>query len=337
MTKKLMINGFGRMGRLALRQQYTSGTHQVVHINDPNGTPELAAHLLKYDSTHGTWAESVKNKKTELCINTQTIKWSSELSIETIPLNKTQPDIVIDCSGKNRTLASLAPYFDQGVKKVIVSAPLPDPKVKNIVFGINDHLYNPKTDHVITAASCTTNALAPVVQAIHTHFNIKQGSITTLHNPTNTQLVVDGFHNDLRRARSSMTSLIPTSTGSAFAIEKIFPELKDRLSSIAIRVPVLNASLIDCVFEVEKKTSPQSVNAQLYAESESNLKGVLGYEARPLVSSDFLGSSYSSIIDAGSTTVTNKTQLKILSWYDNEWGYVCRLMDLVNKVASELD
>jgi glyceraldehyde 3-phosphate dehydrogenase len=244
-------------------------------------------------------------------------------------------DLVLECSGKFRTPETLHPYFSQGVKKVIVAAPVKE-EALNIVMGINDHLYNPSQHHLLTAASCTTNCLAPVVKVIHEGLGIKHGIITTIHDNTNTQTLVDAPHKDLRRARASSLSLIPTTTGSATAIAMIYPELKGKLNGLAVRVPLLNASLTDCVFEVERETTVQEVNDLLKAASEGSLKGILGYEERPLVSIDYKDDSRSSIIDALSTMVVDRTQVKILAWYDNEWGYSCRMAELARKVATSL-
>lgn len=337
MSIKVAINGFGRMGRLALRNRFSSKDFEIILTNDSEGTSRSAAHLLEFDSVHGKWDNSISViDENKILIEDQEVHWFSSQDIQHIPLSKLGIDIVIDCTGKNKTLDALQPYFDQGVRKVIVSSPISVPKAKNIVFGINDDIFDPKKDTVLTAASCTTNALAPVVKVINESFGIKHGAITTLHDVTNTQSIIDKFHKDLRRARSNVTSLIPTSTGSAKAIEKIFPELKGKLNSIAVRVPIQNSSLIDCVFELKNPTSAEEVNKKLKEASQNTLKDILGYEDRPLVSVDYLNDDRSSIIDGLSTMVINNTQVKILSWYDNEWGYVARMMDLVTKVAKSI-
>ena len=244
-------------------------------------------------------------------------------------------DIVIDATGAYRTPELLQPYFDAGVKKVIVAAPVKEGAL-NIVMGCNDHLYEPDKHHLLTAASCTTNCIAPVVKVIHENLGIKHGMITTMHDVTNTQVVVDAPHKDLRRARSCLNSLIPTSTGSATAITMIYPELKGKLDGVAVRLPLLNASLTDCVFELPNPTSVAEVNGLLKAASENELKGILGYEERPLVSADYTNDTRSGIVDAPSTMVTNGTQLKLLVWYDNEVGYATRMMELVAKVAASM-
>jgi glyceraldehyde 3-phosphate dehydrogenase len=233
------------------------------------------------------------------------------------------------------TRESLMPYFERGVKKVVVAAPVKQ-DVLNLVMGVNDHLYDPKVHDIVTAASCTTNCLAPVVKVIHESLGIRHGIITTIHDVTNTQTMVDAPHKDLRRARSALMSLVPTTTGSATAITLIYPELKGKLNGMAVRVPLLNASLTDCVFEVERPTTVDEVNALLQNAAERELAGILGYEARPLVSVDFLNDPRSSIVDALSTMVVDGTQVKILAWYDNEWGYANRMVELAAKIAASL-
>jgi len=250
-------------------------------------------------------------------------------------MDLTDIDIVIDATGAYRTPELLQPYFDAGVKKVIVAAPVKE-KALNIVMGCNDHLYDSSKHHLLTAASCTTNCIAPVLKVIHEKLGIKHGMITTMHDVTNTQVVVDAPHKDLRRARSCLNSLIPTSTGSATAITMIYPELKGKLDGVAVRIPLLNASLTDCVFELPNATTVEEVNVLLKEASEGELKGILGYEERPLVSADYTNDPRSGIVDALSTMVTNGTQLKLLVWYDNEWGYANRMMDLTAKVAQSI-
>ena len=239
-----------------------------------------------------------------------------------------------ECTGKFRTPEALEAYFDRGVKRVIVAAPVKDERALNIVVGVNDHLYDPTQHRLLTAASCTTNCLAPVVKVIHENLGIRHGQITTIHDPTNTNVIVDAAHQDLRRARSAMLSLQPTTTGSATAIALIYPELEGKLNGHAVRAPVLNASLTDCVFELERRTSEEQVNELFSAAANGPLAGILGYETRPLVSADYCNDTRSSIIDALSTMVTDGTQLKVYAWYDNEIGYVCRMVDLANIVIT---
>ncbi|MGB4248625.1 MAG: ArsJ-associated glyceraldehyde-3-phosphate dehydrogenase [Pseudohongiellaceae bacterium] len=330
MPIRIAINGFGRMGRLALRAAWGWPDIEIVHVNEPAGNAADAAHLLKYDSLHGICSKDISGNGDELLIDGKRVGFSSNRALE--GTDWTVADVVVECTGKFKSAAALQPYLTNGVHKVVVSAPIKDGTL-NIVMGVNDHLYDPAKHHVVTAASCTTNCLAPVVDVIHRTFGIRHGSITTVHDITNTQSVLDGYHKDLRRARSCGMSLIPTSTGSATAITEIFPELKGRLNGIAVRVPITNASLTDCVFEVERSVTVAEVNAALKEAADGRLKGILGYEERPLVSVDYLNDPRSSIIDALSTMVINHTQVKILAWYDNEIGYVNRMMELALKVG----
>jgi glyceraldehyde 3-phosphate dehydrogenase len=243
-------------------------------------------------------------------------------------------DIVLDCTGKHRTVDSLSPYLEQGVKKVVVAAPVKEDGALNVVVGVNDDPAALAAHEILTAASCTTNCLAPVVKVIHEGIGVRHGQITTLHDMTNTQVVVDAPHKDLRRARASSLSLIPTTTGSATAIGLIFPELQGKLDGLAVRVPMLNASLTDCVFEVARETAVEEVNGLLQAAAEGPLAGILGYETRPLVSVDYRDDPRSGIVDALSTTVVAGTQVKVLAWYDNEWGYANRLVELAGAAAE---
>ncbi len=333
MAVRIGINGFGRMGRLALRAAWQWPGLSFVSINEIAGDAKTAAHLLKYDSVHGTWAPPVEALESTISIDGQRIEYSQYAAIADGDWRAC--DIVIECSGKFKTPDALAAYFDQGVKKVVVSAPVKGTAL-NVVMGVNDHLYQADQHHIVSAASCTTNCIAPVVDVIHKEFGIKHGCITTIHDITNTQSILDEYHADLRRARASSLSLIPTSTGSATAITDIFPELKGKLNGLAVRVPLANASLTDCVFELEREVCVDVVNGVLKSAAEGHLKGVLGYEELPLVSIDYVNDSRSSIVDAQSTMVINGTQLKILAWYDNEVGYVNRMMELVQKIAVSL-
>jgi glyceraldehyde 3-phosphate dehydrogenase len=335
MTIRVGINGFGRMGRLALRAAWGWPELEIVHINDKAGDAEAAAHLLKYDSVHGTWDKNVVAGDRRLWIEQKPVSLSQSATIDEAPWADKQVDVVVECTGQFKSKALLAPYLQQGVKKVVVSAPVKDGTL-NIVMGVNDHLYDAEQPDIVTAASCTTNCLAPVVDVIHKAFGIKHASMTTIHDITNTQSILDEYHPDLRRARASSMSLIPTSTGSATAITEIFPELKGRINGIAVRVPLANASLTDVVFEVEKNVDVETVNAALKDASEGYLKNILGYETKPLVSIDYTNDTRSSIIDAPSTMVINGTQIKILTWYDNEVGYVNRMMELVKKVGESI-
>ena len=329
----IAINGFGRMGRLGLRAGWDSDTYQVTRVNELHGDAKTAAHLLEFDSVHGRWDRQIGHKTGHITIENKEIHYSNASTPADMDL--TDVDIVIDSTGAHRTAESLQPYFDAGVKKVIVAAPVKEGAL-NIVMGCNDHLYDPQKHHLLTAASCTTNCIAPVVKVIHQKLGIKHGMITTMHDVTNTQTIVDAPHKDLRRARSCLNSLIPTSTGSATAITMIYPELQGKLDGIAVRVPLLNASLTDCVFELTKDTTVEEVNSLLKEASEAELQGILGYEARPLVSADYTNDPRSGIIDAPSIMVTNGTQVKLLVWYDNETGYAHRMMELADKVAKSI-
>jgi glyceraldehyde 3-phosphate dehydrogenase len=335
MRRKIGINGFGRMGRLAVRVAFDRADLEIAHINEVKGGTKTAAHLLEFDSVHGRWNKEIRASDNALQVDGCRINFSEYQSPDQVPWRQSEVDIVLECSGKFRTVEALQPYFAAGVKKVIVAAPVKEGAL-NIVMGCNDGLYEPTKNHLLTAASCTTNCLAPLVKVVHEGIGVRHGVITTLHDVTNTQVVVDAPHKDLRRARSALLSLIPTSTGSATAIGLIYPELNGKLNGVAVRVPLLNASLTDCVFEVKRQTSVEEVNRLLKNAAEGPLRGILGYEERPLVSVDFVNDPRSGIVDAPSTMVIDETQVKILAWYDNEFGYVHRMMELAGKVASAL-
>jgi len=334
---RIALNGLGRIGKLVLRDLIDSGAGgDLVLLNDPAGDAEQHALLMEFDSVHGRWRTPVAHAADALVLNGTRIRLTREKTIEALPLRALGVDLVIDCTGVFKTDARIAPYYAAGVAKVVVSAPVKDGGALNLVYGINHHLYDPAAHRLITAASCTTNCLAPVVKVIHENLGIRHGSITTIHDVTNTQTIVDRPAKDMRRARSALLNLIPTSTGSATAITLIYPDLKGRLNGHAVRVPLLNASLTDCVFEVERATTAEEVNALFAAAAEGDLKGILGYESRALVSSDFTNDPRSAIVDAQSTMVINGTQVKIYAWYDNEWGYSCRLADITRMVANSL-
>lgn len=336
MTIRVGINGFGRMGRLAVRAAWSWPEIEFVHINELKGGAVTAAHLLKFDSVHGKWEKEVEAGENRVIIDNKPLTFSEYSQPGEVPWEEFGVDIVLECSGKFRSPETLNPYFKRGVQKVIVAAPVKAGAL-NIVMGVNDHLYEAEKHDLLTAASCTTNCLAPIVKVIHEGLGIKHGIITTIHDNTNTQTIVDAPHKDLRRARATSLSLIPTSTGSATAIGLIYPELNGKLNGLAVRVPLLNASLTDCVFEVVRPTTIAEINGLLKAASEQEpLKGILGYEERPLVSIDYKDDPRSSIIDALSTMVVDETQVKILAWYDNEWGYANRMAELAKKVALSL-
>jgi len=285
---------------------------------------------------HGHWEHRATHTPSSIIVdsdqtNNHEIAVSHNTQIN--DTNWSNCDVVIESSGKFKNVALLNAYLEQGVDRVVVSAPIKDSDILNIVVGVNDHLYDSERHLIVTAASCTTNCLAPIVKVIHENLNIKHGSITTIHDITNTQSILDSPHNDLRRARASSMSLIPTSTGSATAIAHIFPELKGKLNGHAVRVPLANASLTDCVFEVEQATDVKQVNQLFRQASETNLNGILGYEEQPLVSIDYRSDPRSTIIDALSTMVINETQIKIYAWYDNEWGYANRTVDVVRMIG----
>ena len=335
MSRRVAINGFGRMGRLALRVAFDWPDFEIVHINEVKGGAKTAAHLLEFDSIHGRWGKSIRFDSKSIKIDGRTLGFSDNKNLKDTPWNEMGVDIVIEASGKFRSKQSLQPYFDQGVKKVVVAAPV-ESGALNVVMGVNDDLYEPNDHHLITAASCTTNCLAPIIKVLHETIGIQHGVITTIHDQTNTQTIVDAPHKDLRRARAASLSLIPTTTGSATAITLIYPELKGKLNGIAVRVPLLNASVTDAVFEMSRAVTKEEVNQLFRQASETYLRGILGIEERPLVSIDYKGDPRSSIIDALSTMVVDQTQLKILAWYDNEMGYVHRMMELCKKIAQSL-
>ena len=327
------INGLGRIGKLALKPLLERGA-QIAWINDAVGDPEMHAHLLEFDTVHGRWDAHFSFDSDSVTIDGTRLPFIGTKSLTDLPLDGV--DVVIDCTGAFKSDAALAPYFDAGVRKVVVSAPVKDGPTANIVYGVNYDIYDPAAHHIVTAASCTTNCLAPVVKVIHENLTIRHGSITTIHDVTNTQTIVDRPAKDLRRARSALNSLIPTTTGSATAITLIYPELTGRLNGHAVRVPLLNASLTDCVFEVETPTTAEQVNALFEQAASGELQGILGYETRPLVSTDYTNDKRSSIIDGPSTMVINGTQVKIYAWYDNEYGYAHRLIDVAMMVGSHL-
>ena len=327
------LNGLGRIGKLALKPLLERGA-EIAWINDAVGDPEMHAHLLELDTVHGRWKADFWHDADSVTIDGTRLPFIGTKTIEDLPLDDV--DVVIDCTGVFKSEAKLAPYFDAGVKKVVVSAPVKGGDAANIVYGVNHDIYDAAKHRIVTAASCTTNCLAPVVKVIHENLGIKHGSITTIRDVTNTQTIVDRPAKDLRRARSALNSLIPTTTGSATAITLIYPELTGRLNGHAVRVPLLNASLTDCVFEVERETTEKEVNALFKTAAEGELKGILGYEERPLVSTDYTNDERSSILDAPSTMVVNGTQVKVYAWYDNEMGYAHRLVDVALMVGASL-
>jgi len=334
------INGMGRIGRLALRAAMGAAHRpdddpragnrvEVVHLNELKGGAAATAHLLEFDSVQGRWRAGIAAEGEQaLQIGQRRLSFSSCATAAEIPWGEFGVDLVLECTGKFLTPETLKGHLDRGAKRVIVAAPVKVGDVLNIVMGVNEGLYDPARHAVVTAASCTTNCLAPVVKVVHESLGIRHGQITTIHNPTNTNVVVDAPHKDLRRARSAMLSLAPTTTGSATAIALIYPELKGKLNGHAVRAPVLNASLTDCVFELHKSTTAEEVNRLFAAAARGPLAGILGYEEKPLVSADYARDTRSAIVDAPSTMVTDGTLLKVYAWYDNEMGYACRMIDL---------
>jgi glyceraldehyde 3-phosphate dehydrogenase len=336
---RIGINGFGRIGRLVFRALWGRPGIALVHVNEPGGDGASCAHLLAFDSVHGRWQHEVSGDADGFQVGDQRLSSSRCSDPTAVPWQQAGVELVLECSGRFKTPDSLNPYFEQcGLKRVVVACPvkgvIAGEEALNVVFGINHPLYDPQRHRLVTAASCTTNCLAPVVKVVHETFGIRHGSITTLHDVTNTQVVVDGFKSDLRRARSSLTSLIPTTTGSAKAIGLIFPELQGKLNGHAVRVPLLNASLTDAVFELERNTGVEEVNAAFETAANGPLRGILGYETRPLVSVDYVNDDRSAIVDGLSTMVVNGTQLKVYAWYDNEWGYSSRMADLVCHIVQ---
>ncbi|ALQ09888.1 MULTISPECIES: ArsJ-associated glyceraldehyde-3-phosphate dehydrogenase [Pseudoalteromonas] len=332
MTIKVGINGFGRMGRLTLRAAVDWPEIEFIKVNDVAGDAKTHAHLIEFDSVHGRLAQLVSSDDNSFSVGKHTIAVTNNKTIN--ETDWSDCDVVIEASGKMKTTELLNQYLAQGVKRVVVTAPVKEDGILNVVMGVNDDLYNPSEHKIVTAASCTTNCLAPIVKVLQEKVGIKHGSMTTIHDITNTQTIIDAPHKDLRRARSCGTSLIPTTTGSATAITHIFPELKGKLNGHAVRVPLTNASITDCVFELERGVTQDEVNTWFKNAANNELKDILGYEEKPLVSIDYKTDPRSCTIDALSTMVINNTQLKLYAWYDNEWGYANRTAELMLKVAQ---
>ncbi|MDK2678707.1 ArsJ-associated glyceraldehyde-3-phosphate dehydrogenase [Vibrio vulnificus] len=332
MTIKVGINGFGRIGRLAMRAAFDWPELEFVLINDVAGDATTLGHLLEFDSVQGRWHHEVTVQGQQLHINGHVIETTQQREISAVDWSGC--DVVIEATGVHRKSSFLNQYLEQGVKRVVVSAPVKEGGIANIVVGVNDEIFNPEQHRIVTAASCTTNCIAPVVKVIHEKLGIEQASFTTIHDLTNTQTILDAPHKDLRRARACGMSLIPTTTGSATAIVEIFPELKDRINGHAVRVPLANASLTDIIFDVKRDTTAEEVNALLKEASQGELNGILGFEERPLVSIDYRGDQRSTIVDALSTMVVGKRMVKIYAWYDNEMGYATRTAELVRKVGA---
>jgi len=331
MTIKVGINGFGRIGRLVMRVAYDWADIEFVQINDCAGDPKTLAHLLEFDSVQGRWHHQVAANDQQIVIGDTKVKCTQQSEIAEVDWSDC--DVVIEATGVNRDPKLLQHYLAQGVKRVVVSAPVKADDIANIVVGVNDSIFEPSKHQIVTAASCTTNCLAPIIKVINEKLGIEQICFTTIHNLTNTQTILDAPHQDLRRARACGMSLIPTTTGSAKAIVEIFPELKDRIDGHAVRVPLANASLTDIVIDVSRDTDIQEVNALLKSAAENELQGILGFEEKPLVSIDYRGDQRSTIVDALSTMVVGSRMLKIYAWYDNEMGYATRTAELMRTVA----
>lgn len=334
MAIRIGINGFGRIGRNVFRAAYGRQDLEVVAINNRT-SGEILPHLLKYDSVHGVFPAKVDYTEGGFLVDNQFIKVFSCSDPADIPWGDMDIDVVIESSGKFNNGPACAKHLKNGAKKVIITAPAKDEDI-TIVMGVNEKNYNPELHHIISNASCTTNCLAPVAKVLHENFNIKRGLMTTVHSFTNDQQILDQSHKDFRRARAAGLSIIPTTTGAAKAVALVLPDLKGKLNGFAMRVPTPNVSVVDLVVEVEKKTSREEVNAVLRDASCSILEGILDYTELPLVSSDFNGSSVSSIVDGLSTMVMDESLVKVIAWYDNEWGYSCRVLDLAEYVGRQL-
>ena len=335
MTIRVGINGFGRMGRLAARAMCEHPNLELVHVNELTGGVEAAAHLLEFDTVHGRYAGSVTVDGDHFVLDGRPVSFTEHSRPGEIPWGELGVDVVIESSGKFKTVPDLQPHLANDARSVVVACPVKDDSVLNVVMGCNDHLYDPAVHPIVTAASCTTNSLAPVVKVLHESIGIERGAITTIHDVTNTQVIVDAPHKDLRRARSALNSLVPTTTGSATAITLIYPELTGKLNGMAVRVPLLNASLTDCVFTMSRDVTVDEINGLLREASEGSLAGILGFETRPLVSADYVNDPRSGIVDGPSTMVIDGRLVKVLVWYDNEFGYAHRMVELVAKIARE--
>jgi glyceraldehyde 3-phosphate dehydrogenase len=331
---RIGINGFGRIGRNVFRAAHGKQDFEVVAVNNRT-SGEILPHLLKYDSVHGVFPAKVEYTEGGFHVDGQFVKVTSYSDPNDIPWGELGVDVVIEASGKFNNGQACAKHLSNGAKKVIITAPAKEEDI-TIVMGVNEEKYNSELHHIISNASCTTNCLAPVAKVLHENFKINRGLMTTVHSYTNDQQVLDQSHKDLRRARAAGLSIIPTTTGAAKAVALVLPELKGKLNGFAMRVPTPNVSVVDLVIEVEKKTTREEVNAVLRDASRGILAGILDYTELPLVSTDFNGSSVSAIVDGLSTMVMDETLIKVIAWYDNEWGYSCRVLDLAKYVGSQL-
>ncbi|MFC1915068.1 type I glyceraldehyde-3-phosphate dehydrogenase [Chloroflexota bacterium] len=335
MATRIGINGFGRIGRLTLRtiNQYQSDKLEVAAINDLTNT-KTNAHLLKWDSNYGRYPGTIEASEDAITIDGKEIKVLSERDPAEIPWRDYGVDIVIESTGLFTDATKAAAHLRSGIKKVLISAPAKNEDI-TIVLGVNEDRYHPAEHHLISNASCTTNGLAPVVKVLHQNFGLNKGLMTTIHAYTNDQKLQDVFHKDLRRARAAAMNLVPTTTGAAYAVGRVMPELDGRLHGIALRVPVATVSVVDLVAELNQEVSAEQVNQAFKTAAEGPLKGILEYCQEPLVSVDFKGNPASSIFDAPSTIAIGGNMIKVLAWYDNEWGYSCRLADLAAFVADK--
>lgn len=332
MAIRIGINGFGRIGRNMLRASWNDPKVEYVAVNDITDAKTLA-HLLKYDSVLGIFPEKINFDAESIYINDKKIKVLAEKEVGKLPWKDLGISVIIESTGKYTKRPDVIQHIEKGgAKKVIVSAPATDPDI-TIVLGVNENEYNPDRHHIISNASCTTNCLAPIVRVLHENFRVEKGFMTTIHSYTNDQRILDQPHKDLRRARAAAISQIPTTTGAAKAVGLVLPELKGKIDGIAIRVPTPNVSLVDLVATVEKQVTAEEVNATFKQAAEGQLKGILGYTEEPLVSVDFMHDSRSGIVDGLSTKVIDGKMIKVLAWYDNEWGYSIRLVDLVKFIA----
>jgi len=331
MSLRIAINGFGRIGRMVLRQALREKDLEVVAINDLS-EPKILAHLFKHDSVHGAFPGKVETLDGGISVNGKTVKVCSMKNPGELPWKSEAIDVVLESTGHFTTRDQAELHLKAGAGKVIISAPATDPDI-TIVMGVNDSMYDPERHFIISNASCTTNCLAPVAKVLHENFGIEKGLVTTIHSYTNDQRILDLPHKDLRRARAAALSMIPTATGAARAISLVLPDLRGKLDGMAIRVPTPNVSVVDLVALLSRKAEAGKVNAALKKASRGSLKGILGYCDEPLVSIDFNGNPLSSIVDAQSTKVMDGNMVKILSWYDNESGFSHRLIDLMRLVA----
>ncbi len=334
MSIRVAINGFGRIGRNFLRSSIGKNEFEIVAINDLTDAKTLA-HLLKYDSVHGILTEDVKTGNGSIIVNDKEIKVFAITEPEKLPWNDLNIDIVVESTGRFADRASSSKHIDAGAKWVIISAPAKDPDV-TVCMGVNEEVLDPTKHKIISNASCTTNCLAPVAKVLNNEFKIIKGLMTTVHAYTNDQRILDLPHKDLRRARAAALNMIPTTTGAAKAVGLVLPELKGKLNGMAIRVPTPNVSVVDLIVELSKEVTAEEINSSLKNASESYMKGILQYSEEPLVSSDLNGNEHSSIVDGTSTMVIGGTLAKVLAWYDNEWGYSCRLRDLIIYISKRI-